>query len=716
MIERKDAEALTRAVTTIMREASAKISARVAEVEKRIDEVAALQPLKPAPVDLEALAERAAALIPAPQDGTNGADGRDGKDAVIDIDAIVASAVAKIPPPDVWHGVDGKDGKDGKDAVVDMDAIVAAAVSKIPVPRICVDGKDGKDGRDADEAAVLEKIEQKLVSEILGIKSEIAQWPRPENGKDADPNVVADLVMRALTLEMRASIDALKKEVEAWPRALDGKDGINGKDAEPVDIDAIVESVLKQIPPPKELRIEEIAAKVVSLVGVPRDGVDGKDGRDGKDADLVALVDHIKVEVDSAIKALPPPRIDEEAIITRAVERIPKPQDGRDADLDDVRRVIAEEVARAVSELPRAKDGKEGPAGPPGRDAEPVKTETLEALISRQLEAHIAQIPQPENGKDGKDGRDGTSVGPEDVEPLLKQMVAAEIAQLPKPADGKDGKDGESVHPDSIHVMIRRALDEEIAKIPKPIDGKDGRDGVNGRDGESVHPDTVQTLIRKALDEELQRIPKPIDGKDGAPGRDGESVHPDTIALMVRKALDEEIQKIPKPVDGRAGEPGRDALQLEILPWIDSSKSYPPRTYAAHNGGTWISLRQTTAGSEVDLSEWACIQDSLVKFEVVQEPDLRTFSMISIKASGAKDVQQFKIPVQLYRGGYKNGDTYERGDTVTRDGSQWTCQVDSTAAVPGFSHDWRLSVRRGEAAKENKSSNGDTPKKPISLS
>lgn len=76
--------------------------------------------------EVEAIATRAAQLVPMPKNG---------RDA--DHDAIVDALVARIGIPQ-----DGTDGKDGRDAPA-LDEIVRAVLAAMPQP------KDGQDGRDA---------------------------------------------------------------------------------------------------------------------------------------------------------------------------------------------------------------------------------------------------------------------------------------------------------------------------------------------------------------------------------------------------------------------------------------------------------------------------------------------------------------------------------------------------------------------------------------
>lgn len=113
----------------------------------------------------------------------------------------------------------------------------------------------------------------------------------------------------------------------------------------------------------------------------------------------------IEDAVKEAVASLPPAKdgkdaeVDLDQIVREVLARVPAPKDGADGQPgksltpDDIRPLVAEEVAKAVAAIPKAKDGE---PGRDGRDGQP-------------------GIP----GRDGVDGKDG----------------------LPG-ADGKDGKDG----------------------------------------------------------------------------------------------------------------------------------------------------------------------------------------------------------------------------------------------------------------------------------
>lgn len=181
-------------------------------------------------------------------------------------------------------------------------------------------------------------------------------------------------------------------------------------------------------------------------------------------------------ELDEAVNALPEATAaDLEQRITKAVDAIPRPKDGRDfpreevekmvseavaaipaprdgepgasVTADDVAPLIAEEVAKAVQAIPTPKDGESIPA----------------EAVQRMVDEAVAAIPKPQDGK---------SVAVADVAPLVAEEVAKAVQAIPAP------KDGESVPLEQVRKMV----DEEVAKalgaIAAPKDGPPGRDAL----------------------------------------------------------------------------------------------------------------------------------------------------------------------------------------------------------------------------------------------
>lgn len=144
--------------------------------------------------------------------------------------------------------------------------------------------------------------------------------------------------------------------------------------------------------------------------------------KDGKSVTLDDVGPLIADEARKAAEALPPvqpiePSEDQlRALIMPIVEALPKPENGKSVTVEDVQPLIADQVAKAVAALPRAKDGV-GLAG---------------ALIDRHGQLVVTLT-------DGSTKELGNVVG-QDVDPIaverqIKQLVDA----LPKARDGVDG-------------------------------------------------------------------------------------------------------------------------------------------------------------------------------------------------------------------------------------------------------------------------------------
>lgn len=291
----------------------------------------------------------------------------------------------------------------------------------------------------------------------------------------------------------------------------------------------------------------------------------------------------------------------------------------------------------------------------------------------------------------------------DDIKPIIKELVEKEIDRLPKPENGKDYN----------HEEMLRAIDKAVSKLPSPKDGKDGKNGNNGIDGKSVTVDDVIPFLEKIAKEEIAKIPSPKDGKDydheemlraidnaisklPVP-KDGKSVTVDDLMPVLNEIIQEELKKQPTPENGKNGkdgQDGKDALNLEILPTIDTEKSYPRGTYANYNGGLWRSFQKTSG-----IHGWECIVDGISSIDIKQT-DVRNFSISLFKSSGDCEERSFSVPSMIYRGIFKAAEEYQPGDTVTWGGSLWHCN-EKTRDKPGESSSkgWTLAAKRGRDAR-----------------
>lgn len=217
-----------------------------------------------------------------------------------------------------------------------------------------------------------------------------------------------------------------------------------------------------------------------------------------------------------------------------------------------------------------------------------------------------------------------------------------------------------------ITPIITAAVQKAIADIPAPQDGKD------------VDPSEVQRMV----DEAVAAMPAAQDGK---------SVTIEEVEPVLQRMVD--AIELPDPIPG---EPGRDALNLEILPTIDTTKEYPRGTYAMHEGGFWRSY-QTTQG----LHGWECIVNGIAELEIDHDDD-RTFTAKARLSDGTVKKKSISLPVVIDKGVFEIEREYLTGDGVTWGGSFWICQEDYTKDRPGQGDGWRLAVKKGRDGRDGK--------------
>lgn len=289
--------------------------------------------------------------------------------------------------------------------------------------------------------ACREFVEQKfgvISKQVDELRARIDALPTPKDGKDADPEQIKALVDSAIALipapkdGTSVTVDDVAPMIEARVKAAVAEIPVpaNGKDADPAVIAEMVRAEVAKLPAPadgKSVTIEDVAPMIVSEVAKAVDAIPiPKDGRDGKDAEP----------------------LDQAAIVREIAAKIPQPKDGTSVTVEDVAPLIEQQVKAAVEALPKPADGK---------DAEPLDQAAIIADV-------LTQVRVPEDGK---------SISAADVEPMLAEMVNKAIAALPK------AKDGESVPVDQVQKMIDEAVSKAVAAIPVPKDGERGIDALD---------------------------------------------------------------------------------------------------------------------------------------------------------------------------------------------------------------------------------------------
>lgn len=300
-----------------------------------------------------------------------------------------------------------------------------------------------------------------------------------------------------------------------------------------------------------------------------------------------------------------------------------------------------------------------------------MNAETLGALADIVNQA-IAKAVQPLTQRIAElEGR--KSVAPEDLAPLAERIkaVGAEASQR------------------------LTALEDQPATIELKADPAPAYDDTELRQELARVSENAATVYNdRPILQRLEAL-EAVKAYDDAPLRElvegALAVHGKSINL-----LREEIKSVPTPTvtNGTDGQPGRDALDLEILPEIDQSKSYVRRTYAKHNGGLWRSFEQTHG-----MRGWECIVDGVHAVMPVLQG--KSLTVRVIQSSGTESILMADLPIQEYKGVFAPDSDYLKHDTATWAGSLWNCNVTGTKAKPGDgSSDWTLAVKKGRDARE----------------
>lgn len=102
--------------------------------------------------------------------------------------------------------------------------------------------------------------------------------------------------------------------------------------------------------------------------------------------------------------------------------------------------------------------------------------------------------------------------------------------------------------------------------------------------------------------------------------------------------------------------------------------------------------------------------DGLGFEDIVFEHDgERTITAKGVRGDRMKALGTFVVPVDIYRGVFTEGKTYERGDGVTWGGSEWHCHETTTSKPGEGSKAWTLKVQRGRDGKDGKDAPGALP-------
>lgn len=210
------------------------------------------------------------------------------------------------------------------------------------------------------------------------------------------------------------------------------------------------------------------------------------------------------------------------AIAKQAAALVPAPENGKDADPE----VIKQMVADAVAELPTPE---------PGKDGKSVTLEDVAPMIREEAAKAAADLPAP---------KDGESVTTEDVRPMLNELVAEAVKDLPAAEPGKDADmDAIKQHVEQMVKGMEPAPAPTIDEVAATFERRFSDLALSW-----------ERQARDTFDKAADRMPTPKNGRDALPldsfdltmGEDGRTI---TVKMQAGDTVIEKSVKIAAVMD-----------------------------------------------------------------------------------------------------------------------------------------------------------------------
>lgn len=291
------------------------------------------------------------------------------------------------------------------------------------------------------------------------------------------------------------------------------------------------------------------------------------------------------------------------------------------------------------------------------------------------IEKRLASLPMPKDGKDADEDTIVARLSEKMVDELasLRGIVEAiqipEIPQLPELPD------------------IGKMVEEAVQDLPVPAHGK------------SVSIDDVLPVLEKRVEEFLAAIPTP---------KDGASVTIDDVAPMISSEVAKRVSELPRPKDGRDGLDVKEMFRAEggkLVAVMSDGTTRDLGVFVGKDGqdADMAAIKKSIAEMVDAIPRPKDGKDgfSLKHFDADLMEDGRTVVLKFQDGSDTGYSVELGIPAMIYRGVFKDGQSYEKGDTVTWGGSLWHCDEARTVAKPdGAEKHWTLAAKKGRDGRD----------------
>jgi hypothetical protein len=332
-----------------------------------------------------------------------------------------------------------------------------------------------------------------------------------------------------------------------------------------------------------------------------------------------------------------------------------------------------------------------------------------------------------------KDGRDAT---PDMVVEAVAKHMAANPIIAPEPLAPTANQIGESVkayiaeHPtpaplaptdSQISEAVAKHLQANPVTVPEPLAPTTDMVAEAVAKYMAANPVTVPTAPEALAPTEAQldaAVAKHFEGFEvNVPDPTPESIESAVQKYLTinpvkvpdaPKALEPTAEQLSQAVEKHlasnppaTGARGLDALEIVILPSINTDRRYAKGTYARWGGGVIRALRDTEPGEPMSTGCWDVVIDGVKAIEV-HSLGGSEFAVKSILTGGASHITKMAAPTfdDSYKDVWKeSAGEYKRGDIVTHKGSVWLAKS-STIERPGIGEGWKLIVKAGRDGKD----------------
>jgi hypothetical protein len=311
-----------------------------------------------------------------------------------------------------------------------------------------------------------------------------------------------------------------------------------------------------------------------------------------------------------------------------------------------------------------------------------------------------------------KDGRDAT---PDMVADAVQKFMAAnpvKIPDAPAPLSPTDSQ---------ISEAVTKHMQANPVTVPEPLAPSSDMIAEAVAKYMAANPVTVPTAPEALAPTEAQlddAVAKHFEGFEvNVPDPTPESIESAVQKYLAinpvkvpdaPKALEPTSEQLAQAVDKHLasnppanGARGLDALEIVILPSINTDRRYAKGTYARWGGGVIRALRDTEPGEPMSTGCWDVVIDGVKAIEV-HSLGGSEFAVKSILTGGASHITKMAAPTfdDSYKDVWKeSAGEYKRGDIVTHKGSVWLAKS-STIERPGIGEGWKLIVKAGRDGKD----------------